>query len=754
MSALPDRRVGRLLLAALVAACVALGVRLAYQSRLAPTAAEDTPGAWHAWDPDTLYHARRVTQALEQGGVAGRDERLGWPEFKEVGGGPVPWPPVYDALLAASARPFVPDDDRAPGFVERWVATVPMFCAALTAALVALAVGRMMGALFGLGAGLLQALAFASVRYSYWGMGDHHAAVTAATACLALGLGRSLEPERLSSVPGSLRRGVMLGVLVAALLGTWVAALVQVGALSLLLQLRLGFARERRAGIAALGLGLHLAGAACLVPVCMGSPWPAGELLALSWAHPCLLLLAALPLGILARANGAPQSSRSRLFGLLMAVEAALLGAFFMGLPLPGLLGEWSQSALAWAGGGNRFMGSIQESQPLHGFTEWSRWLGYGIWLLPMAWCAACWASIKGRAALAPWVVLALPLGLMALQQRRFTEALVPMLAVLLFWSLGALLGRVRKRVPGGVGLGLVLLVFGLHAQTVRGVLRGFRQGLEPTRSAELERARGVADLLQRSRELWPGALLAQWDMGHAVEWFAQRPTVATNFGSYLSEDGFLAPWRFFLTEDEDQAAEQLAELEVELVLITSRFAHNLESMVRAVHPEQQQAWLWGEDGGAPLWHGSLGGRLLGIAGQQPGAGVGFLRQVLVAAPEFKDRGSSGALAGLELPTVGRLYQRVRGALVETRLEPGESLRISLRVEFPGEALFWSADCVGDGQGWGRLRVPYASDLPAGEGRLVGPIRWRVTGGDGVHRDGELHVTEVAVRAGDRVTIP
>lgn len=754
MSALPDRRVGRLLLAALVAACVALGVRLAYQSRLAPTPAENTAGVWHAWDPDTLYHARRVARALEHGGVASRDERLGWPEFKDVGGGPVPWPPVYDALLSASLRPFAPDDDRAPGFVERWVATVPMFCAALTAALVALTVGRLMGALFGLGAGLLQALAFASVRYSYWGMGDHHAAVTAATVGLALGLGRALEPQRLRSVPGSLRRGALLGVLAAALLGTWVAALVQLGALSLLLQLRLGFARERRAGLAALGLSFHLVGAACLVPLCVGSPWPASELLALSWAHPCLLLLAALPLALLVWADAAAQSLRSRLFGWLVVVQAALVGAFFMGLPLPGLLGEWSQAALAWAGGGDRFMGSIQESQPLRGFAEWSHWLGYGIWLLPVAWCAALWATLKGRAALAPWVALGLPLGLMALQQQRFAEALVPVLAVLLLWSLGAVLGPLRRRLPRAVGLGLVLLVMGLQAQTVQGALRGYRQGFAPARTPELERARGLADLLERSRNLWPGALLAQWDLGHAVEWFAQRPTVATNFGSYLSEAGFLAPWRFFLTEDEEQAAEQLAELDVELVLITSRFAHNLESMVRAVHPERQQDWLWGQAGSAPLWHGAMGGRLLGIAGQQPGAGLGFLRQVLVAAPEFKDRGRSAALAGLELPPVGRLYQRVRGALVETRLEPGEGLQVSLRVEFPGEALFWSAESVADADGWARVRVPYASDLPAGEGRLVGAIRWRVTGADERHRDGELHVTEAAVRAGGRVFIP
>ncbi|MFT7678708.1 MAG: asparagine N-glycosylation enzyme membrane subunit Stt3 [Planctomycetota bacterium] len=745
MSALPERRIGRLLLAALLAACAAVGVRLAYQSRLAPTAAEDSAGAWHAWDPDTLYHARRVAQALDHGGVAGRDERLGWPEFQELGGGPVPWPPVYDALLAASARPFVPDDDRAPGFVERWVSTAPMFCAAFTAALVALAVGRMAGVAAALAAGLLQALAFASVRYSYWGMGDHHAAVTAMTACLALGLGRALEPERLQSVPGSLRRGVLLGLLVAALIGTWVAAVVQVGALSLLLQLRLGVARERRAGIAALGLGLHLVGALCLVPLALTSPWPAGELLALSWVHPGLLILGAVPLAILAR---------TRCLGLLLGVQAALLAAFFGGLPLPGLLGEWAVSARAWAGGSDSFMGSIQESQPLLGFGQWSRWLGYGIWLLPAAWCAALWASLRGRVALAPWVALAIPLGLMALQQRRFGEALVPVLAVLVTWSLAAVMGRVRERGRGLAGAMLVLCALGSHPSSLLGCVRGYQRGLAPARTPELERARGIADLLQRSRNLWPGALLGQWDLGHAVEWFAQRPSVATNFGSYLSEAGFLAPWKFFLTTDEEQAAQQLAELEVELVLVTSRFAHNLESMVRAVHPEQQQAWLWGADGEAPLWHAALGGRLLGIGGQQPGDGLGFLRQVLVAAPEFKDRGSSSALAGLELPPVARLYQRVRGALVETRLEPGESLRISLRMEFPGEALFWSAEAAAGDDGWARIRVPYATDLPAGEGRLAGAMRWRVTAAGKVSRDGELHVTEAAVRAGDRVSVP
>lgn len=738
MSALSHPRVARLVLA-LCVALVAAGVRIAYQVRIAPTESSAAASGWHTFDGDSLYHVRRVARAIDEGGVAARDGRLGWPEFRAAGA-PIPWPPVYDAALAQVARPFVPDGDGSRAFVLRLVCSAPVLFGALAAAAAAWATARLAGLGAGLAAGLLLAFSFASVRYSHWGMGDHHAAVSALLVLLAAGLGRALEPAQLKSVAGSLRRGLLLGALAAALLGTWVASLPQVLALSTWTVARVVCGRAQRSGLVALGLGLHLAPAVLLGLLARSSPWPADELVALSWLHALVFLPGALALAAAGLAGPAALARWGA--ALVFGAGAAGIGAW----------AGWGAEGLAWAGGGTTFMGSIAESQPLDGAAGWSKWLGYGIWLLPLAWLAALAGVVRGRAALAPWVLLAIPAVPLALAQRRFAEGLAPVAAVLLAWAAAAALQRAlplgtRRRLAPVL---LTLLALGAQAGTVAGSIRAAGNGLAPPETPELERRRGLIELLERCRPLWPGAMLAQWDLGHVIEWYAARPSVATGFGSYLSRSLFLAPWRVFAAENLAEAERQLEALDVELVLVTSHYTSYLGAQARALGlPEE---WLAGG------WKQGLGARLAGYAGA-PGQGVGFLRQVLVAAPEFRDRTDFAAATGLDLPPTGRVYQRVRGARVQREVGPGQRLEVSCRVHFPGEALLWrsAATAVGpDGEpvaGTATVVVPYASDLPAGDGRLEGAIRWRVVGTDGVLDQGELQVPEAAIRAGDSVRI-
>ena len=49
-------------------------------------------------------------------------------------------------------------------------------------------------------------------------------------------------------------------------------------------------------------------------------------------------------------------------------------------------------------------------------------------------------------------------------------------------------------------------------------------------------------------------SVMANWNRGHDIEWAAQRPSVATNFGRYVGKAGFRAPARFFRLENKRSA--------------------------------------------------------------------------------------------------------------------------------------------------------------------------------------------------------
>ncbi|MGB0330952.1 MAG: hypothetical protein ACPGPE_03935, partial [Planctomycetota bacterium] len=208
---------------ACLTALVALGVRrenaigVALGGASPPTG--QTPAealTWGSYDPDTLYHARRVARAVENAGwVSSFDPFLAYPD----GAGPngpgtaIPWPPAYDLLLAAMARgrapsidallpsaagdpegqpqgasePLVPATRRR---IEQLVASVPMWCGALTALIAALASAGLASRLVpatragitavaaALITGLTVAFTFGHVRYSHLGNGDHHAVIS------------------------------------------------------------------------------------------------------------------------------------------------------------------------------------------------------------------------------------------------------------------------------------------------------------------------------------------------------------------------------------------------------------------------------------------------------------------------------------------------------------------------------------------------------------------------------------------------
>ncbi len=763
----PDSAGRRLLaglLVALVVAALAVWTRdVDGQRRPWPEGAPRPEGAPAAYtlEPDGHYHMRRVDRFLDEGVVAGTDPYLSHPD-----GAVIPWPPYYDRLLgevAALAGPPAEEDAARRRRVEHLVGAAPLLFGVLTSLVAALAGARLAGWRGGLVAGAYHALCFGSINYSVAGNGDHHAWISLLNALVLLGATEALRAPSLARPWRSAALGAVLGVLVGLQIGSWVAALVHL----LLLQLVLGWmlvvrGRERLPGLAPLGLALHAAAAATLWPAVASSPWK-DELpwmvVNLSWFHLAFLGLSALvfvPPLVVPALRGGSRGARAYPWAALAALVALAAVLFALGAgPARGV-----QEGFAWASRTDRFMAVVQESWGLldargGGWSDLHLALGYGAWLAPLAWwLAAREAFARGRHELLPWVVALPPMLLQAFQQRRFSDALAPVLAVVLGAGAARLVStwRPAARLPAWA---LALLLGGaVGAAQAPAVARTLRLRAATPVDWHLDARFGQRLLLEWLRtEGPPGAVLANWDLGHGLEWVADRPTVATNFGSYVGPEAFRTPAEFFLATDEAAAEALLVERGVDTVLVTSALPRQVRSQAFALGQATPEPWLTA-DGAAfqEAWFRTLGARLLagGVAtlpdGRTGGESLRFLR--LLHVSPVADPGARSPHSGQRGLPCGTVWRRVAGARLVAEGEPGETLRVELRLSWLDGAFtvrwFGSAPVGADGRA--RLRVPYATTRN-GDGR-VDAAAWSV--GD---ERGALTIPDWAVRHGAEVEV-
>jgi hypothetical protein len=127
--------------------------------------------------------------------------------------------------------------------------------------------------------------------------------------------------------------------------------------------------------------------------------------------------------------------------------------------------------------------------------------------------------------------------------------------------------------------------------------------------------AREMAEWLRaHSPESGDYCVLANWGSGHLIEWGADRPSSATNFGSYVGLDGFQAPSRFFLEEDPARAEEILASRRARYVFVLSSMPGIVAEMAATACPERASRYLEGGAGGRELrepFFDTLGAHLL-----------------------------------------------------------------------------------------------------------------------------------------------
>ena len=127
-----------------------------------------------------------------------------------------------------------------------------------------------------------------------------------------------------------------------------------------------------------------------------------------------------------------------------------------------------------------------------------------------------------------PYLLAVLLYLLMALFQRRFAEGLAAPMAVLL----GVWLSHLTRSLPERRLLhGLLALALALplvsHPNTVSSTLTRSDTGPHFLQTLSVERERGLRGLCAflGTHGTDEEAVLAQWDLGHMIEWGATRPT-------------------------------------------------------------------------------------------------------------------------------------------------------------------------------------------------------------------------------------
>jgi len=751
--------------------------------RRVPVQGESAPG-WVTYDPDSLYQMRRLERALEEDGpIAGQDGYLNYPH-----GSAIPWPPYYSLFLRTVLGPFAPklhdpsstespaDGEDRHGWIERHVASLPLIFGLLTSLLAAAVARSLAGDLAALVAGLYHALCLASIAYSKAGNGDHHAWVALLAGCLVVVLSAALARGAHERPRSGVVWGSALGVIAGVLLGSWVASIVYILEVQLVLGwLVLRNGRSHLAGLCAMGGSFHLVALLTSLPAVSASPWLVAnpwQVVNLSWFHPLFLAAGALVFLPLPFLRSRDSSRRAYPWLVLGTLLAAAIGLLLFDTPV----GLGIREGFQWMGKVNQFMAGISESRPLIGSRAGTRAfveLGYGLVALPIAWVAITWRGRRALdLALLPFLVSVPLRAIQAARQARFGDGLTLPMSVLLGLGLAYIVARLaarHSRPRPWVSLPLAALLVCMAQPTV---LSSLGQSVRGVRQSQLQRegpasaaARELCEWLrttQRSQASHSGAVLANWSFGHCIEWVADHPSLATNFGSYVGEEGFRSAPAFLLSEDPVNATAILERHDVAFVLVTSRLPRTLTSQIAAADPELRTRFLEsGPDGTdiRPAWFQTIGARMLlggntaaSIPGASPTSPLEFLRLVQVSS--VRDPSLTlppGANPHPGAIPAGFLWEYVPGALLEATAPPGTRLSVTLTVRFPRAryALTFVHSAIADEHGEAQVRVPYATDSPTGNG-LVPTDQASFT--IGTHT-GTLHIPESAVLSGATVDL-
>jgi len=517
------------------------------------------------WDPDACYHLRRAELiARNFPDLSVFDSYMNFPH-----GARVIWPPLYDVALAGALRAF-PAPRTARGLHGPSVAVAlipPALFAATVLAVFAIARRLWPGRIIlpGLAAAVTAALP-ASRPYTIVGALDHHAAEFLLSALFLLALGEATERVRQGGRP--LRHAIVPGAALAAalLVQLTLVVLVPLACAATLLG-----AWRRRASALELLAWLHAAAFALVIPwsiayAVAGAPFRYYQF---GMFQPALLALAALA-AIVARGVSAPGAARAaRAPRLAALLTAAAIGAWLAAR----LAGEGAAGVTYVTGTFAAWQATIGESRSIlrMGFTNGAglafAMLSILVLALPVACVLLARRALAGDGRRAVLLVAIAGFAVLGAEQLRFLPHLALLVGIAFATVVEPLEGRLGARVAAPlVAVGAIAALLPTRAawearEEAAAAFHRMRSVLE-----HIARATPPTSYYDRPDKTPEYGVLADWSLGHFVQYHARRPAVVDNFGFAIGDPTITR--RVFLATDEEEALEVLDSLRTPLVLV------------------------------------------------------------------------------------------------------------------------------------------------------------------------------------------
>ncbi len=699
-------------------------------------------------DTDPNYHVIQAQRLLEQGRAAlWFDPWLNWPL-----GASIPWPPLFDLLIAGSARlafGVAPTLDQ----IERAAAVVPVVLGVVTLPLVA-GLGRtLLGRGRGAGPALLVALLMSHVSFSTVGRADQHVAEILLSCGVALGFVSGWKATRAGSRwLGALVMGLAVALSFWNWMGSALNLLVPVAFAATCHVLAEGSVSRRVTSALALGLGT-----ATLLLVLSILAWGApgalgrGALTGITGVHvaatACGAAFGALLLAAGARRTAPPRPARRLLEAALASTVPALLA-----LGLVPALREGVRQGLTALGAANPWYSDVGEFRHLllscdlplrEEIVGVTHVYGLGVVAAALAAPALIERWRRGPAErpavlfLACWAIPYLGL---ALVRRRFAPYFTIPMALLAWEGLCfAAEVTVRRAWPRRPGLVAALAWLGA-ALVVAPSIRDLTGPAPRQRESHLDAMRWLGSRhAPESRE----GVLGPWALGHLILYYARKPVVVSPFGTEGGAGAMELAAQFNLARDPVEAERLLLSRRVGFVVLTNPLAHVLV-----------------DQGFAPVGTQALVTRACTVT---EGASLSVSDEYATRmAPRLYFFDGQSAPGGGGAPTDGfrlvyetpgaedplKVFELVPGALLTvTGALPSRPVSAAVRVRTNQAREFvWNVVAEADRSGSVQLRLPYAT----GRNGAIEATVWSV--GDG-GSTAQVATSERDVREGRRIEL-
>jgi dolichyl-diphosphooligosaccharide--protein glycosyltransferase len=661
---------------------------------------------------DAHYHVRRSLQAwIHFPRVLLWDSYINFPD-----GAAISWPPLFDLVVAGAARLFVRDPARFDAFVA-WVPPAIGVLALWPAYLLGARLGTRAT---GLGAALLLALLPFSVSYSRVGQLDHHSAVALIGGWLLYATVEVVDSKRARG-----RAALVLCIARVAMLLTWHGSLLYLVLVDVMLFVTAAIGARRDIHVvqaaSAAGAWLVVAPLVWLFPEPLGGPYSA---IALSRLHVLAMLgVALVSTGLFwldRPREGSERRTPARRLGATAALGLGVAGLFLL---LPGPR-EGLEPAFRFLTMTDAVGARTGEQLPL--FSIFGRpsgrpvtevW-GFLAWLIPILPVGVVWGA-RPEAKRAAWIVAAFCLyfGVLATLQRRYGNDLGPSLAVAAAVSIAALSSHALRAVgvsrhataPAAAAIGLLLLappIFGPYRARAASAVHALQGGYAGQDRALKTVSGSVTRFLEEVRKGTPPAggfsdvtlvpqygVVADPNLGHALQNVAERPTPTDPFWSFIGEQSWERAAALLSAENEAHALEMSEALGARYVVTMS-----------SASTAGLEGWLHDGDG---LTHaGRPRSEHFRLVTEGPRKGVPL-------AAAFRD---GEGRASADTPPY-KLFEIVNGALLEIRTQPGDEVRVALGLSAPARRkLVWRANERAGSDGVARVRVVYPTSQATASG--------------------------------------